>query len=137
MSAVSLNSFTDISRFIYAGKSIFTLRSRRTDDHFTYKVKKKKEGLYYVFVLEKGFEYIGIINDRRRFVPTSKNGRSSDELPLRAFKWSIDHIESGKIPSELEFLHEGKCARCLRRLTDPESLRVGIGPECRTKIVCI
>ncbi|QNH71892.1 hypothetical protein P9VFCI_222 [Rhizobium phage P9VFCI] len=135
MNAV-MTSHSDISRFIFAGKSIFTLRSRRTDDHFTYKVKKRKEGLYYVFVLSEGFEYIGIINDRRQFIPSKKDGRSLGELALRAFKWSIDHIENGKVPSELEFYHEGRCARCVRRLTDPVSLKTGFGPECRTKIVC-
>ncbi|QNH71474.1 hypothetical protein PP938_gp103 [Rhizobium phage AF3] len=134
MNAV-MTSHSDISRFIFAGKSIFTLKSRRTEDHFTYKVKKRKEGLYYVFVLSKGFEYIGTLQDRR-FFPSKKHGRSLDELPLRAFKWSIDHIETGKVPSELEFYHEGKCARCLRPLTDPNSLKTGLGPECRTKIVC-
>ncbi|QIG73807.1 hypothetical protein PP935_gp032 [Rhizobium phage RHph_N34] len=130
-----MTSFSDITKFIYAGKSIFTLRSRRTDDHFTYKVKKKNDGIYYVFVLSDGYEYIGTIKNRN-FFPSKKDGRSLDELPLRAFKWSIDHIQNGKVPSELEFYHEGRCARCSRRLTDPTSLKTGIGPECSSKIVC-
>tara|TARA_R110000851_G_scaffold268071_2_gene420720 strand:+ start:43559 stop:44137 length:579 start_codon:yes stop_codon:yes gene_type:complete len=31
-------------------------------------------------------------------------------------------------------LLEGKCVRCNRSLTHPESIRLGIGPECRTKL---
>ena len=31
-------------------------------------------------------------------------------------------------------LLEGRCVRCNRKLTHPESIRLGIGPECRTKV---
>jgi len=30
-------------------------------------------------------------------------------------------------------LLEGRCVRCNRKLTHPESIRLGIGPECRSK----
>ncbi len=46
-------------------------------------------------------------------------------------RWLIDHIVNGKqIPDHLEIRHSGKCGRCGRTLTTPESLDRGIGPEC-------
>jgi hypothetical protein len=38
----------------------------------------------------------------------------------------------GKTPAEvdLEVWHEGRCGACGRRLTVPESIERGLGPEC-------
>lgn len=39
----------------------------------------------------------------------------------------IPHVQAlGRI----EVWHEGRCGRCARRLTVPESILIGIGPEC-------
>lgn len=35
--------------------------------------------------------------------------------------------------SKYEVLHEGRCVRCNRKLTHPESIKSGIGPECAGK----
>ena len=39
--------------------------------------------------------------------------------------------EPGRFADRLEFMFEGRCRKCNRRLTNPESLSSGIGPECR------
>jgi hypothetical protein len=133
---MQMTSHSEICRFIYGGKSIFTLRSRKTGERFTYKVKKKHPDLFYVSVLGSGYEFVGTIQKRRFFV-ASKSGRTLDDIQVRAFKWSLDHLETGKLPSELEFFHEGRCARCTRRLTDPVSIQLGFGKECAGKaFVC-
>lgn len=36
--------------------------------------------------------------------------------------------------SQIHFYHEGKCSRCGRRLTDPDSIRKGMGSVCINKI---
>jgi len=33
--------------------------------------------------------------------------------------------------------HEGRCGRCARLLTVPESVESGIGPECTKKMSCV
>lgn len=39
-------------------------------------------------------------------------------------------IAGGVIPPSLEVWHEGRCGRCGRALTVPESIASGIGPVC-------
>lgn len=41
----------------------------------------------------------------------------------------LNHPE--RFVGRLEFMLEGKCRKCNRRLTNPESIESGIGPECR------
>jgi hypothetical protein len=36
----------------------------------------------------------------------------------------------GILGATLEFWHEGRCGRCGRRLTVPDSIASGYGPEC-------
>jgi hypothetical protein len=38
------------------------------------------------------------------------------------------HIDD--LPESLEIWHEGSCLRCGRKLTVPESIESGYGPEC-------
>ena len=38
-----------------------------------------------------------------------------------------------RIPEHLEIFHEGRCCACGRKLTTPESILSGIGPECAKK----
>lgn len=43
----------------------------------------------------------------------------------RMIPFSVDHLME-----EAEWWHEGRCGRCGRRLTVPESIESGFGPEC-------
>ena len=50
---------------------------------------------------------------------------------FRAFEWLLNQLRAGKLPSDqAKIQHAGKCCRCGRTLTHPESLASGIGPEC-------
>jgi hypothetical protein len=59
---------------------------------------------------------------------------SRDAPSARAFDWTWRHIARGIMPDALEIWHEGRCGRCARRLTVPESIAQGFGPECIGKI---
>jgi hypothetical protein len=53
---------------------------------------------------------------------------------MKAFAWTWSHIVGEVLPNEqLEIWHEGRCARCNRRLTVPASIASGFGPECAGK----
>ena len=47
---------------------------------------------------------------------------------MRAIRFLFNHIDD--VPDNLRVYHEGKCCRCGRTLTTPESIKKGIGPEC-------
>ena len=54
-------------------------------------------------------------------------------VSVQAFIWFLNRIEADKPTDGFEFWHEGKCGRCGRKLTVPESIEAGIGPECAGK----
>lgn len=54
-----------------------------------------------------------------------------DDVKARGFAWFWRTLTNGRdFPAGFEFWHEGRCARCSRRLTVPESISSGFGPEC-------
>ena len=131
----------DVKHFIFAGNATITLKSGTTGKHYTYKIKQsdKDENLFFVRSLrgsdnESDYVYIGCyFSDTRHFHPEKKYVGVEDEcLPrsIRAIKYLFKNIDN--IPEHLLVYHEGRCCRCGRKLTTPESIEKGIGPECET-----
>ena len=50
----------------------------------------------------------------------------------RFYEWIAKWLENPKG----EFLFEGRCRKCNRRLTTPRSIQCGLGPKCREDIDC-
>lgn len=121
--------------FATAGRAIFTVVSP-TGARFTFRVQApRKQGArrtLFVHVRtggERGWSYLGMIGDRG-FMHTTKSPASSDPA-FMAFGWLWSMATSGRAwPPSLVILHEGECGKCGRPLTDPESIRTGLGPVC-------
>lgn len=121
--------------FIQGGRATFTLRSQRTGAHFTYRARESDdETLFFIDVLtgennETDFTYLGQLRNG-----TWEHGRksriASTAPSARAFAWAWNALCANTIPPELEIWHEGRCGRCNRKLTVPESIEIGFGPEC-------
>lgn len=137
-----MENHNDIKAFIYGGRAVFTLRSRKTSTRYTYRVKRKSDECFFVSYLvgPDHYEYIGTIIGRkgqRHFRTTKASKVTMDSVPVKAFKWSLDQFECGHLPVDLEFFHEGRCAKCARPLTVPESIKTGFGPECaKSRFAC-
>ena len=138
-----LESWDAIRKFIFAGKATFTIRSKKTGARFTYKITKLKKvtmgnanTVHFVTLLrgpdnESDFAYMGCILDMAVFKRTGKSKVSEDAASFKAFRWVFDQMRADKpMRPELEVWHEAKCGRCGRKLTVPESVASGIGPEC-------
>ena len=128
----------NIRRFIRGGKSRFTLRSKKTGTRYTYMVKKAKDGdVHFIFSLygndnTSAYSYLGMLKDKKLQL-TRASKFKADSPQVKALDWSMRKIETEDIvPNELEFWHEGRCARCGRPLTVPESIETGFGPKCYT-----
>jgi hypothetical protein len=133
--------------FVLAGDAIFTLTSKRTGKRFTYRVSTKKarregeEPARFASVLtgsdnENDYSYAGMVFPTRgaaRGLLAFRTTRGSVLKPtspsVSALIWFAKHPGSEAV----EFRHEGRCCRCARLLTDPESIDSGIGPVCRRK----
>lgn len=135
--------------FALAGKAFLTLQSEKTGQHFTYRVKQAEDRkgnkipMWFVGVLtsndnQNGYSYAGLLEDKGddgvAFRQTTKAKISPEAPSLKAFLYFWKHAERGDLPSCLTVRHENKCGRCGRKLTVPESIDNGIGPECANKL---
>lgn len=140
----SNNNYEDLMKVIFAGKAIITIQSHATKAHYTYKIKKAKgdfkdNRVFFVSLLHgpdntSDYAYLGLINrDTRFFRLTGKSRYTEDSTAVKAFKYMFDKLINN-LPMSIDIFHEGCCARCGRRLTTPESIKRGIGPECANKL---
>jgi len=119
--------------FILAGKSFFTFQNTSTGNRFTYKVvKHQTDDIYFVHVLTSPeiYKYIGVIK-HYNFRHTPKSTISKDATSVRVFEYVFYHlctVES--LDERIEIYHDGRCGRCGRQLTTPDSVQNGFGPEC-------
>lgn len=125
----------DAIRFIFAGNSTSTFLNTKTDNRFTYKVKKAKDSdLYFVSVLTSPdiYTYIGTILNG-----LYKHGKKSNILntaqSVKVFDYVLSNLMKLSLPNFIEIWHEGKCGKCGRTLTVPDSIINGLGPECYKK----
>lgn len=137
-----------IRDFIRGGRAVFTLVSARTKTRFTYKLSVKKDDaeVFYLKVLcaPDLYKFAGVVTTEGTRLSKYDLGRelvykhsfnkgqlSADAPSVRAFAWFLQHVQDADvIHPDLEFWHEGKCARCGRALTVPQSIATGFGPEC-------
>lgn len=126
----------DVKDFVLAGNATITLSVNHT--HFTYKIiRSHNNGVYFVRLLsgpdnEQDYTYLGAyITDACLMVPCKTwKGHPSYTWPasLRLIWRLLYNIEN--IPRDIRVYHEGRCGRCGRKLTTPESIERGYGPEC-------
>ena len=141
--------------FILAGNAIFTIeipvtavlnndQQKETLHHVTFKVERVEANenyaeSYFVKMLTgpdntKNYTYIGRLDVKRGQVNTtakSKIPETSRRFRLLnrilALTWRGDYsYEDHGFTTH----HEGKCGKCGRKLTVPESIETGIGPKC-------
>ena len=126
------NKLTDLDTFMHAGKSIFTIQNNETKNRFTYKVTKdRKRPRWYVRVLtkHKQWVYLGCIKNGV-FTATPASFKRTTDTAFIAFKFIFKYRKGIANSAKLTAYHEGRCGRCGRRLTVPESIESGFGPEC-------
>ena len=149
--AGQLVGIDNVKRYILGGHATFTVVSRRTGTRYTYKLSlpKAQEGSKYpapdpVFgpffakVLTgpentNDFEFFGTVRvnpDGRLGLTHSNKARISATAPsVIAAGWFLRALDRGAL-EQVEVFHTGRCSRCGRPLTVPESVATGLGPIC-------
>lgn len=144
------DSHTHLCTFLFSGKATFTIRSLKTLTRFTYKISEppKTTGKslgpvgFFVSVLtgpdnSNDFTYLGNIYKESRNYSHGRKSRIGFDAPsATAFEWFYNcGILTGRLlEDKCEIWHEGRCGRCNYKLTVPESIESGIGPECAKKV---
>ena len=142
-------------RYVLAGNAYVTFQSAKTGVHLTYHVRRaeprqgdSRPAPWFVSVLTgpDHYEYLGTVFQGVQphqvqpehvhdyvFVHGCKSRISRDAKSAQAFAWVWGKLTAGRMPEVLSVYHEGRCGRCGRRLTTPESITTGLGPECAKK----
>jgi hypothetical protein len=133
-----LNTPDAICLFMFAGNATVTLRSARTGQRFTYKVTahKEKADWHWVALLtgpdnEGDFLPLGYF----RGPDFCRNKKTAADAPSAvAMQFLADCLKKNQLHPQLEVYHEGRCGACNRKLTVPESILTGLGPECSDRL---
>lgn len=141
-------------KFMLAGNAYFTIRSLKSGVRYTFRVAINKhddqfckfcrntpctcEPMWFVSMLtgssnEHDYSYMGIVKGGF-FKTTSKSRFGAQSQPVLAFNWLFAKLQAEHMPTTMEMWHEGRCGRCGRKLTVPESIEAGIGPECASRM---
>lgn len=125
-------------KFVLAGRAVFTVDNGK-GEHFTYKITKHKTvDMFFANVLSGGdgvYTYMGIFDRSRGVVVQGKKGISPTCKSVKVLEWAVK-VVNGKttLPNGYSIQHSGVCGRCGRELTDPESIRTGLGSTCITLV---
>jgi hypothetical protein len=130
-------------QYMMAGKATVTLKSKATGTRFTYRLNLKKgdpagqfkKDITMVALMtgpdnNSSFQYIGHFFSDRNYKHGRKSRVGYDAPAAKAFAWTWSKLTAGELPESLEVWHAGTCGRCGRKLTVPESVASGFGPEC-------
>ena len=128
-------------RFALAGNAVFTIRSTQSGERFTYKVRVCEDNatMHFVAVLTgpdnwENYSYVGLIRRGVYFHGGQKAKVAATAPSAVAFDWFWRNLVRGSLPDTVEVFHQGRCGRCGRALTVPESIQSGFGPECVGKL---
>lgn len=143
---------TDLHRFLLAGRATITVTSKKTGGRFTFKLSRPdeepgnpRERPIWISVLSgpdntSDYAYLGTIWIDAQGSWAYRHGvksRVAETAPsVRAARWFLAILQRDPVRLfvEAEVWHAGRCGRCGRKLTVPESIATGFGPECAGKV---
>lgn len=140
--------------FLLAGRAIFTVVNPK-GERYTFRIKKKvfkddvpsapvpayqERTMFFVQLLTgpentHDYTYVGVLQPDGHVALTSASRFNATSVPYRVADWVCRKITRQEfLPAGYEVLHAGRCGRCGRLLTVPESIKTGLGPECAGRV---
>lgn len=139
--------------FVTAGNAIFTIRMPdgfpNGHGHYTYKVTRKDADgdwpeTYFIGLLTgpdntSNYQYLGILDPHTFQIKLTRASKyRPDTFVVRLVRRTLARIWAGEggVVEAAGFGvdHEGRCGACGRKLTTPESIDTGFGPECSKRL---
>ena len=139
-----LHACDAIKDFALAGNATLTVRSVGTGNRFTFRIRTPKvqrnpnAPVWFVSLLggsdnESDYRYVGMIHADGSYRHGGEKAKVKADAPSAvAFNWFWKVVQANRndVLTKAEVWHEGRCGRCGRKLTVPESIAFGFGPEC-------
>lgn len=145
-----------LRRYLEAGRAVFTIRSLTSGTRFTFKAtrpdakeheQRQAPGALprarpiWLKVLNgpdnvSNYAFVGTLwpeeGGAYRYAHSPKSPLALTAPSVVAVRWLAHALNTNPalIFAQAEVWHEGRCGRCGRRLTVPESIDTGFGPEC-------
>lgn len=128
--------------YILGGRTTFTLVSTKLNKRYTYYITQdnKMPERYFVKVMHgsdntaynDGYHFLGwFYADTFRLKMGNQSDGHQRTDAAKMFDYFLDIVEKRRPwPDTCEFYASTHCARCGRKLTTPESIAKGIGPDC-------
>ena len=144
-----------LKTFALGGAATITIENTKTSSHQTYRLRRKKadrkdeSAPIFVSVLTgsnndsfRDYSFLGTVwvqnqdgsacPPRYHFSPRSKIDR--DSYSAQGAELIVDVVRGDTVPgNHLTFWHEGRCCFCGLKLTTPDSVAAGYGPDCATQ----
>ena len=125
---------------LFLGNATFTIENSKTKNRFTFKIKElpkkyaNNKEIHFISVLsgsdnDSDYRFFGTVFDKNRYSHSKKSKITEDAQSVLVFKYLLSKMNSA-LPECINIYHKGKCLRCGRTLTVPESIVSGFGPEC-------
>jgi hypothetical protein len=111
----------------------FTLTNDENNKFVTYKTVRKKGKLLVWSRITKRYKKLFLISNNN-LIPIQPAGNSTKAWGKEMFIIFWNHLMSGQGSVKITIWHPCKCIRCNRLLTDPASIKAGIGPGCAKKL---
>lgn len=126
--------------YVMGGNSTFTIYSAKLNKRYTYHVTRDKilKSRYLVSLmygsdntdLKGSFRFLGLFYSDTMTLKVNSIGVYKQEA-AKMLDYFLAVVDKKKDwPDTCEFYPSKKCARCGRKLTTPESITRGIGPDC-------
>lgn len=132
--------------YMLAGKSEFTLHSTKVNKDFYYKLTKKakldnNEEYIYFLNIKQGSEwvYAGVVwydnkDNTFKFAKGAKGTLDNNNLNVKSLLFVLNKLYRKEEVQHCLVFHSGKCGVCGKKLTTPESILTGLGPQCAKRV---
>ena len=138
---------SNLRKFIFAGNATFTVLNEVTGNRFTFKIRnanyKKPEpkvasDIFYVSVLtgqdnNSAYTFLGTFfgGKNEAYRHSVKSKITLDANSNKVASWFFNSfLKNPNVYTTIKVYHSGKCGRCGKKLTTPESVESGLGPYC-------
>lgn len=142
---------SNLTNFIFAGNATFTVINESTGNRFTFRIRKagwgtptynEKSGIFYISVLtgsDNNFSYtfIGTFfgGENQVYRHSYKSKITFNTTSNKVLNWFFSsYIKNPSLFPTVKVFHSGKCGKCGKKLTTPESIKSGLGPYCAGKV---
>lgn len=126
--------------YLTGGNATFTLLSKKLNKRYTYNITqdKKVKNRYLVSLfygsdntdIKGSYRFLGLFYTDTMQLKVNSIGDAKRDAG-RMLEYFLEVIVNKRPwPETCEFYPSCHCARCGRKLTNPESIKKGIGPDC-------